>query len=456
VFVRFYGVLMTRAGDIAADVEVVASTAAGPARAEAASGDAPRLWRNRDFMFLWTGETISALGSSMSSFVYPIVGYSLTGSATEAALAGTSYLLGGVTTRLPAGALVDRWNRKVTMALSAAAGMLLYGTLAAAMVLGRLTLTHLLVTAFLTGVARAFFEPAEAAAVRRVVPAGQLPAALSQNEARQHAARLVGPPAGGLLYAVARWLPFLADAVSYAATLVAVLLLRSPLRAPEGRPGPATIRRDVAEGLRFLLSRSFFRAVAISATLINFAVTALFLVLTLKLLRAGVHPAAIGSIETIGAVAGIAGAVLAPALVRRVPTGRLVVAGCVPMLVGLAPMAFTDDVLLIGGLLAVALLCLPAINAAIYAYLLAITPDRLQGRVNAGLMFSSTAAQPAGPMVGGFLLALFGGLPAMLLVTAVMAVGVLALALNPEVRRLPSPAQWDTAAPARPQATERM
>jgi hypothetical protein len=59
-------------------------------------------------------------------------------------------------------------------------------------------------------------------------------------------------------------------------------------------------------------------------------------------------------------------------------------------------------------------------------------------------------------MVGGFLLALFGGLPAMLLVTAVMAVGVLALALNPEVRRLPSPAQWDTAAPPPPQATERM
>lgn len=432
----------------ASTVTGMTDTGDGTAVDTGTTGERRGLWRNRDFMILWSGETVSALGSSMSAFVYPIVGYSLTGSTTEAALAGTSYLLGGAATRLPAGALVDRWHRKRVMLLSAGAGALLYGVLATTMILGDLTLAHLLVTALLTGVARAFFDPAEAAAVRQVVPAQQLPAALSQNEARQHAASLVGPPAGGVLYAVARWAPFLADALSYLVTLAGLLLLRSALRAPEGRSGPTTLRRDIGEGLRFLLSRPFFRAVAISATLMNFAVAALFLVLTLKLLRAGVHPAAIGGIEAVGAVAGIGGAVLAPLLIRRVPTGRLVVAGCVLLLTGLAPMAFTNNVALIGGLLAVALVGLPSINAATYSYLVAVTPDRLQGRVNSGLMFSATAVQPAGPVVGGFLLALVGGVPAMLATTAVMAVGVLALALNGEVRRLPVPARWDTATAA--------
>jgi MFS family permease len=409
------------------------------------SPSSPRLWRNRDYLTLWTGQTISAVGSSMSTFVFPIAGYALTGSTTQAALAGTSYLVGSVATRLPAGALVDRWNRRVVMAVSAGGGALLYGALVADILLGRLTLLHLLVVALLTGVAAAFLEPAESAAVREVVPTEQLPAALSQNEARQHAARLVGPPVGGLLYAAARWMPFLADAVSYLVAAAAVLTVRSPLAAPERGPQRTRILGEVTEGLRFLMSRSFFRAVAASATLINFAITALFLVLTLKLLRAGVHPAAIGVIETVGAVAGIAGAVVAPFLVRRVPSGRIVALGCLLLPAGLAPMALTNNVAVISGLLAVAMVGVPAINSATFSYLLAVTPDRMQGRVSSGLMFSATAVQPAGPLVGGFLLGWLGGSYAMLITAALMGLGVLALATNPDVRRLPTPDRWDTA-----------
>lgn len=405
----------------------------------------PRLWRNRDYLTLWTGQTISAVGSSMSTFVFPIAGYALTGSTTQAALAGTSYLVGSVATRLPAGALVDRWNRRVVMAVSAGGGALLYGALMADILLGRLTLLHLLVVALLTGVAAAFLEPAESAAVREVVPTEQLPTALSQNEARQHAARLVGPPVGGLLYAAARWMPFLADAVSYLVAAAAVLTIRSPLAAPERGPRHTRILGEVTEGLRFLMSRSFFRAVAASATLINFAITALFLVLTLKLLRAGVHPAAIGVIETVGAIAGIAGAVVAPFLVRRVPSGRIVALGCLLLPAGLAPMALTNNVAVISGLLAVAMVGVPAINSATFSYLLAVTPDRMQGRVSSGLMFSATAVQPAGPLVGGFLLGWLGGPYAMLITAALMGLGVLALATNRDVRRLPTPDRWDTA-----------
>lgn len=405
------------------------------------------LWRNRDFMILWTGETVSTLGSSMSYFVFPLIGYSLTGSATEAALAGTALTLGSVLARLPAGVLVDRWNRRAVMSGANALGAFLYAGLGIAVFLDRLTLVHLVAVALLTGVVASFFHPAEHAALRTVVPARQLPTAFSQNQARQHVAQLVGPPLGGTLYAATRWAPFLFDAVSFAISSLAVLKIRTPLPAParvsdDASTGLGAMRRDIAEGVRFLLSRGFLRALLASASILNFATSALFLVLTLKLLEAGVHPGAIGAVEAIGAVAGLLGAVVAPALIRRLPTGRLAIGMSLVLVVAITPMAFTDNVVVIGLLLGLALFGLPAANAGIMAYMAAITPDRLQGRANAALGFCSSSLTPLGPIVGGGLLALWGGRPAMLAMAALTALAVIPMLASQETRQLSTPDRW--------------
>lgn len=402
----------------------------------------PSLWRNRDFMILWTGETISALGSSMSFFVFPLIGYSLTGSTTDAAFAGAAYSLGSVVTKLQAGALVDRWNRRTVLFASNALGSLLYASLVAAILVDRLTLTHLVVVALLTGVVGSFFGPAEQAAVRRVVPTRQLPAAFSQNQARQHVAALVGPPVGGALYSLTRWAPFLVDAVTFGVSAVAITRIKTPLPAPERTESVTRLRHDIAEGLRFLMSRGFLRAFVAFASIANFAFNALFLVLTLKLLEAGVHPAAIGMIDTIAAVSGILGSLVAPSLIRRIPTGLLAIGTGVVIVLAIIPMAFTNNVLLIGGLLAVALFLNPAGNASISAYMAAITPDRLQGRANSALGFAATVFMPLAPVTGGFLLAAWGGQQAMLAAAALAGLSVLPLVLSRETRRLPTPDKW--------------
>lgn len=414
-----------------------------PEPSRAAPEDESRsLWRNRDFMVLWTGETISTLGSSMSFFVFPLIGYSLTGSTTQAALAGTADALGLVVARLPAGALVDRWNRKVVSFASSAIGAALYGSLAAAILLGHLTLLHLVAVAFLTGVAGAFFRPAEQAAVRTVVNPRQLPTAFSQNQARQHVAQLVGPPLGGPLYSAARWAPFLIDTVTFAVSCAAITQITTPLPPPDRSPSAAGIGSDIAGGLRFLMSRGFLRAIVAFASIANFATNALFLTLTLKLLQAGVHPAAIGAIDTIGAVAGIAGSIAAPALIKRVPTGRLAITTSVVLVAAIIPMAFTNNVIVIGALLAVALFGNPAGNASISSYMAATTPDRLQGRANGALGFAATILMPLGPITGGYLIGAWGGQGAMLAAAALTALSVIPLLVSSETRSLPIPAQW--------------
>ena len=328
------------------------------------------------------------------------------------------------------------------MAWSTAAGAALYGSLALAIATSQLTLFHLLVVAAATGAASAFTSPAESAAVRQAVPTHQLPAALSQTEARQYAATLVGPPLGGLLYAAARWAPFVADAASYVVASLTAASMRADLSVPARTGDRTRVRDDIIEGLRFVWSRPFLRAVGLSGMVVNAAVAGLFLVLTLKLLKAGVPEALIGVAMSVGSVAGLVGAVLAPTLIRRMPTGRLVVIAALLIVVGLTPLAFTNNPILVGILLGTAFIGLPALNAGIYSYLIAITPDHLQGRVNAGLGFAATAAQPVGPVLGGVLMGWLGAQDAMLVTAVLVIAGVGLLIANRDVRRLPTPDRW--------------
>jgi MFS family permease len=154
------------------------------------------LARNHDFTVLWVGQTISELGSRVSMFVFPLITYAMTGSALLAALAEAVHLLGLAATLLPAGVLADRVDRLRIMRFASGTGVLLYSSLAVAGVAGVLTVPHLLAVALLTGAGAGLFAPAEISAVRTVVPADELPTALSQNQARLHVAGLLGAPLG--------------------------------------------------------------------------------------------------------------------------------------------------------------------------------------------------------------------------------------------------------------------
>lgn len=403
------------------------------------------LWRSHDFMLLWTGETVSSLGTSMSTFVFPLVGYALTHSTTQAALAGSASALGGLVMRLPAGVLVDRWSRKRVLVASNLAGGVLYLSLAVAGLLHALTMTHLVLVALCTGVVGAFFTPAETAAVREVVSGDQLPAALSQNQARRHLATIVGPPLGGALLALRAWMPFALDAVTYLLSAAGLSRLRAPLTAPEGGAEDTGLRgvlHGVGEGLRFIRGEGVLRAILVWALIVNFAVNMLFLVVNLKLLRAGVHPATIGLIDTMGAASALLGSLVAPALVRRLPTGALTILAGVVLALAVLPIAFTDDPVLVGGLFALAMFLNPASNASIGAYRVASTPDHLQGRAAAAMQFAVTLFTPLTGVVGGAALATFGGRSAILAATALIMLSVVPLVASAEVRRLPTPDRW--------------
>ena len=210
----------------------------------------PPLWRNRDFTLLWSGQVVSTIGTRVSSLAFPLLVLALTHSPAKAGLVGFAQTLPFLLFYLPAGALVDRWNRKRVMLVADAGRALALGSLALALALDRLTLVQIAVVAFIEGSLFVFFQLSEGAALPHVVPKEQLPAALAQNQARDQGADLAGQPLGGFLFGIGHLVPFVFDAVSYAVSFVRLLFVRPTSRrsgfthrgtswrkSPRGSPG---------------------------------------------------------------------------------------------------------------------------------------------------------------------------------------------------------------------------
>lgn len=404
-----------------------------------------RLLGNPDFTALWIGQTISELGTRTSLFVFPLLAYALTGSALLAALVEAVHLLGMAGALLPAGVVADRVDRRRMMRAASATGALLYASLALAGLYGALTLPHLLAVALVTGAAAGVFAPAEMAAVRAVVPAEDLPTALSQQQARQHVAALLGAPLGGALYGVTRWLPFAADALSFAASWLLLGRIRADLRPPP-RTTPRSPGRDLAAGIRFIAGQPFFRVLTVWAACANLVINALFLVAVLRLVQDGFPPLQIALVEVASGVCGIAGAVVAPWLIDRLPTGRLTVAvawSFVPLLV---PLVFWNNPLVVAVALSVGVFLNPAGNAGIGSYRVAVTPTELQGRVQSTSQFVSMSTLPLAPLLGGLLLEGLGGSGAILVLAVLVAAVALIPTLARSVRTVPRPVEWAVAA----------
>jgi MFS family permease len=399
------------------------------------------LSRNRDFTILWTGQTISDLGSQVSMFAFPLVTYALTGSALWAAVVEAAFLLGLCGALLPAGVLADRVDRKLLMRAASGAGALLYASLAVAGLLGALTIPHLTAVALLTGVATGVSGPAEMSAVRSVVPREQLSTALSQSQARQHVGALLGGPIGGILYGVTRWLPFVFDAVSFAAYWLLAGRLRTDLSAPTGKPRRRP-RQDVAEGLRFVLSWPYFRALIVWSASVNLLVNAMFFVALLRLVQEGFDPKAIGLVSTAAGIAGILGALAAPWIIDRMPTGALVVTTAWSFVPAVVPMMLWNHPAVVAAGLAFILLLNPAGNAGGQTYRIAHTPADLQGRAASATSFLASSVMWLAPLLGGVLLERLGGPAAIAVIGGLVGLVALIPTFSRSIRSVPRPAVW--------------
>ena len=361
------------------------------------------LRRNRDFVLLQAGQLLSTFGSSMSTLAYPLLALAVTHSAAKAGYVGAVSFVPLVGFSLVAGVAADRFDRKRLMIASDAVGMATLGTLAAVVLLHHTTLWWIFGAAFVDSTASIVYRAAANGAFRSVVPTGQLAAAASTTQARAAIVRLSAPPVGGALFGIARSLPFLADAVSYAFSTVSVLLMRTRFQE-ERAPVDATLRRQFAEGVAYFARIPFLRATVSMIAVSNFTTAGIQLGVIVLAKRHGLSSAAIGGFVALVGATTLLGSLASP-LFRRFLSLNAIMLSELWAAVGYVAFLVWPNVYVLAGAFAAQAFCFPNTDSAVTAYSYALIPDRLLGRALSAADTLRVFGATLGPLAAGLLLA---------------------------------------------------
>ena len=360
------------------------------------------LRRNRDFLLLQTGLLLSSAGSQMTSIAYPLLVLALTGSPARAGLVAFVRFLAMAVLALPSGVAADRWNRRRLMIAAHATRACVIGTLGVLILADEVEFWMLPLVAFVEGGGAALFSAAQSGAFRAVVPTQQLPAAVAVVTGREAAVQVASPAVGGVLFGLARALPFLVHAVLYVLSAVALLAMRTPFQE-DREIDRSPLRSRVAEGFRFLWGHAFLRTTALLFGLANFIGPGVLLAIVVIGEEQGLTSGRVGLLVSVFGAGVLAGAFLSSFVRRRLPVRGVLLlelwtwTGCSLFLVW-------PNVYVLAASIVPTALVIPSTDSVVHSYRYAMTPDRLQGRVTSVWATIGLAIAPLGPLVAGLML----------------------------------------------------
>ncbi len=270
--------------------------------------------RHRDFRVLWLGMAVSLIGDGIFFVAVAWESYSLWNAPVALSIVGIGMTVPTVAFLLVGGVVSDRCDRRIVMVWADSLRAASVAVLAILVLTDAVRFWQLVVLVAVYGAGTAFFTPAFEAIVPDLVPRADLPAANSLDQfIRPIALRLIGPVLGGAMVALDAGVAFAVDAASFAAALVAVLLIR---RLPQERPD-LEVSSVIAlkEGLRFVRRRVWLWGTFLSAAITYLVFLGPAEVLLPFVVKNDLH----GSAGTLGLVlaAGGLGAVGAAVVVGR-------------------------------------------------------------------------------------------------------------------------------------------
>jgi MFS family permease len=395
------------------------------------------LWRHADFLKLWTAQSVSQLGSQISGVALPLVAVlTLHASAFQVAALGTIDFLPFLFFSLPAGVWVDRLPRRPILVVADLGRTLALGSIPVAAALHHLTLGQLYVAGFVAGTLTVFFDVSYQSYLPSLVDRTQLVDGNGKLEISRSAAQIGGPGIGGVLVrAFTAPYAIVADAASFLLSAVFVFAIRREEIVPERNADGESMRRELVDGLKYLVRHPYWRAISISTATFNFFNNLAFSILFVYAVRT-LHMSAltIGLTLALGNGGALIAAFLAGKIGTRLGVGRTIIVGdlvaSLPLvLVPLAPVSFPIPFL-------VASFTLVGFGIVLYnvtaiSLTQALTPERLLGRVNASRRFIVWGTIPLGALAGGGLATAIGLRPTMFVGTIAATLCVVPLVLSP-------------------------
>ncbi len=400
-----------------------------------------------EFLKLWVGETVSDFGDQITLLAIPLTAVIvLKASALEMGLLAAAAAAPTAIFSLPAGVWVDRLPRRRVLIAADIGRALALATIPLAFALGALTLLHLYVVAFITGILSVFFIVAYQAYLPGLVGRERLVDANGKLNASASLAQLAGPSVSGVLIQLfTAPMPVVVDALSFAASLTGLSLIRRPEAAlvPRRRDMVAEIR----EGMAALLGQPILRTLVVCAAIVILVLSAQTAIFLLYLARdLALPPTVIGLILAVGSVGALTGALLASSVARRIGIGPSFILGALLVIAFFLARGFASGpaeavVIVLALAQLVGLFGASLFNVNGPSLRQALTPPHLLGRVNASYRFLVWGTGPFGAVLGGVLGELFG-LQVALLVTGLASLVVLPILFAsplPSTRAVPEP-----------------
>jgi MFS family permease len=410
------------------------------------------LWRHPDFLRLWSAETISQFGTQVTLLALPLAAIDVIhASAFEVAALTTVEFLPFLLVSLPAGVWVDRLPRRPILVVGDLARAALLASVPIAYALDALTIWQLYGVGFGVGIATVFFDVAYQSYLPSLVERRQLVDGNAKLEISRSAALVGGPGLAGLLVELLKApVAILVDAVSFLGSALFIFRIRKAERSPQREAaGRGRMREELGEGLRYVLNHPYLKNIAACTALFNFFGNVGFAVLLVFARRElGLSAAEIGVAFTLGNVGPLLAAFSANRLSQRFGVGPTIIGaaatgGPMFLLVPFAPhgseaIPFFAAVFVVGGF------CNVVYNVAQISLRQAITPERIQGRMNSVMRFIVWGTIPLGALVGGLLTTTPLGLKGALIVGGIgTCISFLPVLLSPvrSLRELPEPVE---------------
>jgi MFS family permease len=368
--------------------------------------------RHPPFVFFWCARVLSSFAYQMNAVAIGWLVYALTGSAFDLGLVGLAQFLPILLLTLAAGHVADQYDRRrivqICQAIECAAAILL----ACGVTFGWLSAGVIFAIVAVIGAARAFEAPTLAALMPGLVSPAQLPQASAYAASASQTATILGPAAGGLLYALGATVPFACVAGLYALAILAMAFVQLARAVPKREP---VSLRSVFMGLAFIRSNpAILGAISLDlfAVLLGGA-TALLPIFARDILHTGSW--GLGLLRAAPAVGALAMSVLLARRPIRKRAGRVMFAAVAVFGVATIVFALSHSIWL--SLAALALLGAADVVSVVIRFSLvqANTPDGMRGRVSAvNMLFVGTSNQ-LGEFESGMTAALFGTVPAVLI-----------------------------------------
>jgi MFS family permease len=365
----------------------------------------------RDYWKLWSASVISNLGDGTSVIAYPWLASLLTRNPGLIAGLGVAQRLPWLLFTLPAGAITDRSDRRTLMVSMNAIRCVVSLVVALGVVQGWMSIPLLYLAVLVLGFAEVLYDNSAQTILPSVVPKERLERANGNLWGAELVTnQFLGPPLGGFLIAVAVSLPFFLDGATFALSAVLIIAISGSFRARATDGGEAEVadrpsmRREIADGVRWLWRHRLLRALAVILGLMN-GLTALaaatYVLFVQEIL--GLSAAAFGVLMTAAAIGGVVGSQVAPMVSRRLGPGPSLYLTIAAGVVTCGVTGITSSPVVVGVMSATFMFSAVLWNVITVSLRQTIIPDELLGRVNSVYRFFGWGMMPVGALLGGLL-----------------------------------------------------